>query len=339
MAEWRAGLRVAIVGSGGMAHARAAHLLEDSRAAITCVASRNPVTGRTLAGRCAAPFLERWEEAVSRPDVDAVCVTTHNDSHAPISQAALDAGKHVLVEYPLAMTLDEADAQIATATRRGRVLHVGHDHVGVGWHLGIKAAAQELGRLMAVNGVLSTPTRGGGRSVWRNQRLSGPPLMVGIAYVMHLLDLFGPVRWVEGTSTLDGLDDAGYYRSSVTTLTAEFRAGGVAQLLYVRGFAVPRDEQAHSMMFDNGFLSYRGYVSGSHSTEGHLTRVTGAGAQRLDFPQVHLAQASRENTIRFLDEVLDGAEVRPATSLAREAVAVALAVEAAARSGRRVELS
>ena len=89
-------------------------------------------------------------------------VTTHNDSHAPISQAALDAGKHVLVEYPLAMTLDEADAQIATATRRGRVLHVGHDHVGVGWHLGIKAAAQELGRLMAVNGVLSTPTRGAG---------------------------------------------------------------------------------------------------------------------------------------------------------------------------------
>ena len=92
----------------------------------------------------------------------------------------------------------------------------------------------------------------------------------------------------------------------MTTLTAEFRAGGVAQLLYVRGFAVPRDEQAHSMMFDNGFLSYRGYVSGSHSTEGHLTRVTGAGAQRLDFPQVHLAQASRANTTRFLDEVLDG---------------------------------
>jgi biliverdin reductase len=334
-------LRAAIVGSGGMAFTRAAHLTADDRAEVVCVSSRNMVTGRALAERCGVPFQDDWEAAIGRPEVDAVFVTTHNDSHAPIALAALQAGKHVLVEYPLAMTLREADALLDRAVSGKRVLRVGHDQAGVGWHLGIKAAAAELGDLLAVNGVLTTPTRGGGRSVWRNRRLSGPPLMVGIAYVYHLLDLFGPMAWVEGTCRYDGVDDGGFYRSSVTTLTAGFVKGGVGQLLYVRGFAVPRSEQVESMMMSNGFLSYRGYVSGSHSTEGHLTRVTGAGAERLSFPEVALAGASRKTTEAFLTAVLADEEPAPpaATRLAREAVAVALAAEESASGGGRVALA
>jgi biliverdin reductase len=333
-------LRAAIVGSGGMAYTRANHLQGDDRAEVVCVSSRNLVTGRGLAERCGVPFVEDWEAAIGRPDVDAVFVTTHNDSHGPIALAALQAGKHVLVEYPLAMTLREADALLDRAASGKRVLRVGHDQAGVGWHLGIKAAAAELGELLAVNGVLTTPTRGGGRSVWRNRRLSGPPLMVGIAYVYHLLDLFGPVAWIEGTCRYEGMDDAGYYRSSVTTLTAGFVRGGVGQLLYVRGFAVPSSEQAESMMMSNGFLSYRGYVSGSHSTEGHLTRVTAGGAERLPFPEIALAGASRQTTLAFLTDALAPGDGGPAaaTRLAREAVAVALAVEESASGGGRIAL-
>ena len=332
-------LRAAIVGSGGMAYTRAAHLKADERSEVVCVSSRNMVTGRALAERCGVPFQEDWEAAIGRPEVDAVFVTTHNDSHAPIALAALQAGKHVLVEYPLAMTLQEADALLHEAASGGRVLRVGHDQAGVGWHLGIKAAAAELGELLAVNGVLTTPTRGGGRSVWRNRRLSGPPLMVGIAYVYHLLDLFGPMAWVEGTSRYEGVDDGGFYRSSVTTLTAGFVKGGVGQLLYVRGFAVPRSEQVESMMMSHGFLSYRGYVSGSHSTEGHLTRVTGAGAERLSFPDVALAGASRQTTEAFVTAVLADEAPTAATRLAREAVAVALAAEESAAGGGRIALA
>src|SRR5262249_42891555 len=154
--------------------------------------------------------------------------------------------------------------------------------------------------------------------------------------VFHLLDAFGPVAWVEGTSTYDGLDESGYYRSSVSTVTASFAAGGVAQLLYVRGFAVPREEQEQAMMFSNGFLSYRGYISGSHSVEGRLTRVTSSGAEVLTFPSIPLALAGRQNTAHFVDEVLDGATVTPSTRLARDAVAVALAAEESAVHGGRV---
>jgi biliverdin reductase len=299
------------------------------------------VTGRVLASRHGVEYVERWRHVVARDDVDAVFVTTHNDSHAEIAGAALETGKHVFVEYPLATTVEEADRLIALATGAGKVLRVGHDHAYVGWHQGIKQAAATLGRLQAVNSVLATPSRGGGRSVWRNTRLSGPPFMVGIAYVFHLLDLFGPAEWVDGTSAYDGLDHAGYYRTSVSTMTLAFAQGGVAQLLYVRGFAVPRDEQEQAMKFRNGFLSYRGYVSGSRTNEGYLTRVTHAGSQRLELPAVTLGQASRRNTDLFLKQVLERAgddQVEPSTALAREAVAVALAAEQSAGEQRRVYL-
>ncbi|HEV2126826.1 MAG TPA: Gfo/Idh/MocA family oxidoreductase [Chloroflexota bacterium] len=330
-------IRAAIVGSGGMAHTRAAHLSQTEGASIVCVSSRNPVTGPPLADRHGATFIPNWQDAIGREDVNCVVVATHNDSHAQVALAALEAGKHVLVEYPLATSLEDADRLIRLSEAQSRVLHVGHDQALVGWHVAIKDAAATLGPLRAVNGVLATPSRGGGRSLWRNLHLSGPPFMVGIAYVHHLIDLFGPVDWVEGTSTYDDLDDAGYYRSSVSTLTAGFKRGGVAQLLYIRGFAVPRDEQEQAMMFGNGFLSYRGYVSGNRTNEGHLTRVTHNGAQRLDFPSVTLAQASRINTERFVKRVR-GAPDDGSTQLAREAVAVALGADEAARGNQRITL-
>ncbi len=332
-------LRALIVGSGGMGHTRAAHLAQHDRAHLVSVASRNHVTGGTLAEKHGVPYYDDWQEALHRDDVDAVFVATHNDSHAAIARAALEAGKHVFVEYPIATALADADALIQKANSAGKVLHVGHDQAFVGWHVAIKKEAAELGKLRAVNGVLATPSRGGGRSVWRSKSLSGPPFVVGIAYVFHLVDAFGPAEWVEGTSTYEGLEDSGYYRASISTLTAGFLNGGVAQLLYIRGFTVPRDEQTQAMMLANGFLSYRGYVSGSRTNEGHLTRVTHGGPQPLDFPQTTLAQAGKQNTDRFIAEVLDGQPVEPATSLARDAVALALGAEQASEEGGRVYLS
>ncbi len=63
-----------------------------------------------------------WQEAVRDPGVDAVdlCLPTH--LHAPAAIAALEAGKHVLVEKPMALTGEEADRMIAAARSAGRIL-------------------------------------------------------------------------------------------------------------------------------------------------------------------------------------------------------------------------
>ncbi len=58
-----------------------------------------------------------WREAVTRDDVDVVDIVTPGDSHAAIAIAALEAGKHVLCEKPLATTVAEAEAMAAAAER------------------------------------------------------------------------------------------------------------------------------------------------------------------------------------------------------------------------------
>jgi len=58
-----------------------------------------------------------WREVIARDDIDVVDIVTPGDSHAEIAIAALEAGKHVLCEKPLANTVEEAERMLAAATR------------------------------------------------------------------------------------------------------------------------------------------------------------------------------------------------------------------------------
>ena len=62
------------------------------------------------------------EELIADPDVDLVIVAVPTQLHAPVARAALDAGKHVLCEMPLAVNLEDADELIDGARRKGVVL-------------------------------------------------------------------------------------------------------------------------------------------------------------------------------------------------------------------------
>lgn len=70
---------------------------------------------------------DRWETLVENPDIDAVVVSaTPEHLHYPMTLAALQAGKHVLLEKPIALTLDEADELIALAEANGLKLTIGY---------------------------------------------------------------------------------------------------------------------------------------------------------------------------------------------------------------------
>lgn len=64
---------------------------------------------------------------IADPAIDLVIVATPNATHFPLAQAALEAGKHVLVDKPFAVTLEEADALIGLAADRDRLLSVFHN--------------------------------------------------------------------------------------------------------------------------------------------------------------------------------------------------------------------
>jgi predicted dehydrogenase len=121
-------LRVAVIGCGAIA--QRAHIpgLLAAGATITALASRSRASVDAAAGiaGCRSVTLD-WQDAVARDDVDAVAICTPNDLHEPIAIAAASAGKHVLVEKPMATTLEGADRMIAAATRAGGVLLPAHN--------------------------------------------------------------------------------------------------------------------------------------------------------------------------------------------------------------------
>jgi len=66
----------------------------------------------------------RYEDLIADPEIDAVSIALPNVLHAPVTLQALEAGKHVMCEKPLAMNAGEAEGMVATARRLGRTLMV-----------------------------------------------------------------------------------------------------------------------------------------------------------------------------------------------------------------------
>jgi predicted dehydrogenase len=72
------------------------------------------------------PVIEAWEDVLGDADIEAVVIALPMGMHFPYALAALEAGKHVMVEKPLAETVAQCDALEAAAARADRVLMVGH---------------------------------------------------------------------------------------------------------------------------------------------------------------------------------------------------------------------
>lgn len=120
-------LSVAIVGSGrwGINHVRAFARSPLGRVAAVCDPSPPALDrARTFAPR--ARLLTRYEDVLASNDIDAVVLATPAKLHADMAEAALAAGKHVLVEKPLALHTRDAERVVAAAARADRILMVGH---------------------------------------------------------------------------------------------------------------------------------------------------------------------------------------------------------------------
>jgi len=120
-------VRVAIVGSGrwGINHVRAFARSSLGRVQAVC----DPDGASLERARAFAPearLVKSYDDVLAAGDVDAVVLATPAKTHAEMALAALAAGKHVLVEKPLALRVDDAERVTAAAERAGKVLMVGH---------------------------------------------------------------------------------------------------------------------------------------------------------------------------------------------------------------------
>lgn len=131
MTQTRPTVRIGIVGAGmiGRSHAHAFRALPEffyplpATVELTAVADADAALAREAGERYGFGRVARsWEEVVSAPDVDAVCLALPNFQHREAAEAAFAAGKAVLCEKPLAVTPADAHAML-TAARRSGVVH------------------------------------------------------------------------------------------------------------------------------------------------------------------------------------------------------------------------
>jgi predicted dehydrogenase len=108
-------LRVGVIGAGvGVLHLRGYARNPDTE--IVALAGLDDERVRRAAAEFQIPRTYRqYEELLADPQIDAVSVCLPNKLHAPVAIAALEAGKHVLVEKPLARNTAEGRAMIAAA--------------------------------------------------------------------------------------------------------------------------------------------------------------------------------------------------------------------------------
>ena len=115
-------IRIGVIGCGaGRFHAQQYASMPDVE--LVALAGLEPDRCRQIAEQHHIPHVYGdYAELVARPDVDGVSVCVPNHLHAPMTIAALEAGKHVLVEKPLAASVAEGEAMAEAAARTGRVL-------------------------------------------------------------------------------------------------------------------------------------------------------------------------------------------------------------------------
>lgn len=184
-------LRIGVIGAG--ANTRLRHIpgfQAIDGVSIDVVCNRSEASSTSVAEAFSIPRIaSKWQDVVEDPEIDAICIGTWPYLHAPISIAALKAGKHVLTEARMAMNVSEAEAMVeASLNSPDLVAQIVPSPFTLKWDTTIKKilAAGELGDLREVSFSKSLSMNVDSSSVlnWRqNRELSGNnTLMLGIYY-------------------------------------------------------------------------------------------------------------------------------------------------------------
>jgi len=184
---------VGIIGCGLIGQKRAKALGEGRLLACADVIEAR---ANALAGNSDAKVFDDWRKLLALSEIDVVVIATLHDSLAEITFAAVEAGKHVLVEKPAARTPAELEPVMRAAERRGVKVHVGFNHR---YHRAFRKARElyeigALGELMFIRARYGHGGRIGYDKEWRAKpELSGGGELIDQG--PHLIDLS---RWFLG---------------------------------------------------------------------------------------------------------------------------------------------
>ena len=279
-------IRVGIIGCGKIAQVR--HIPEyvaNPHAEIRGFYDLNTKRAQELAEKYGGKAYDSYEALLADPDIDAVSVCAANHVHAEISIAALKAGKHVLCEKPMAISLEECEAMVQAAKDSGKYLMIGQNQRLAKAH----SKARELIASGAIGKVLTFRTifgHGGpetwsidpGSNVWffdRSKAAMGALADLGI----HKTDM---IQYVLGAKIVKT-------QAVLTTLDKRDATGSLIGV----------DDNAICIFeMDNGAIGTMTASWTYYSAEDNTTVIYGTkGELRLyDHPQYSVRQINRDGT-------------------------------------------
>lgn len=229
-------IRVGLIGTGYAAGARAKSFQADERSRLVAVSGRDPHRIESFAQVYGVTAVNRWQALVSDEWIDVVVVATVSALHGEVVEAALTAGKHVVVEYPLSLDVAQAQRLVMLAAHQNVLLHVEHIELLGGLHRAMQAHLSQLGAVHYVNYRTLNPQNPAPRKWTYNKTLFGFAYVGALSRVQRMTNLFGAVRQVSCCTRYVG-DAAGddWFKGVLSSARLEFVNGVVAELAYGKG--------------------------------------------------------------------------------------------------------
>ena len=328
-------LRVGVIGYGytGKIHAQACLAQKGARLVAIADADSDRLRDLPPGVRACRSYEELVESGV---DAVSICLPTH--LHCKVAVDALERGKHVLVEKPIAVSVEEAERMLRAAKAAGRVLYVGMTHRFYPELREAKKLVDDgaIGSIVACNdcalehiGFLNTPP-------WYMEKKfsgGGPALTSGI----HLVDR---LRWFTGDEVqmVAGAAANPYFGADVEDagqMFLRFRGGISAQV------TVAFMRETHPLVCDLQVIGTRGSITvhtwrgyDLWNAAGHREKVFYTDQAHRDKVQVGIEGEMRE----FCSSIAEERDPWPSAEESTRALRVVLAYYRAAETGGAIEL-
>lgn len=330
-ADLRPPLRAAVIGTGAISQVMHIPILvEHPGVEVGVVSDVDRHKARAVAERFCVPDTAEDQRVLLREDLDAVVICTPNHLHEELAVAALEAGKHVFVERPLALTAQGARRVVEAASRAGRKLVVGLPHRFRPEASALRAhvAGGGMGTVRALRGIWLTRKVPVPRAGWRQDpALSGGGALMDLG--LPALDL---CLWLAGYPAVR--------RVTCVTVPGDHPVEDAAMLFAETETGVAMTLEASSRYFA-GHDHFYARVMGSEGSGSlpPLEIYRQLGGRPLDVTPRQPRPQGDENPYtnayrRQLDHFVRAASGLAEEPLPREQVGLMALVEAAYRSAR-----
>lgn len=321
-------VRVGIVGTGYAAQRRAEALKADPRAHLQFLAGHRPEKTIEIAQKYDLCVLMDWRYLVTHPDIDLVAICTINADHAPIAEAALTAGKHAIVEYPLSFSFREGQKLLEIAESQNKLLHVEHIELLGGLHQTLKQHLPELGNLYYGRYSTLQPQRPAPQRWTYHREQFGFPWMAALSRIHRFTDALGAFQSVQGSVRYWSVSDSPYFSGCLCHGQLIGKGNLKIDLVYGKGEAIWQGERRLELHGDRGSLVFEG-------DEGTLTAAS--GKQSLTIPSRKGLFA--RDTAMVLDCLFNNNPLYVTPTASLYALKVAEALQQAAETGSVVAIA